>query len=327
VIRRAVALLALLLAPGLPLAAPTAGAQSASGELLAVVGRQVARVNLTLSRPSVLTAVPLPANAVDVAYAGGTTAAVAVTGPLDSGVHAGELFSLDLASGALSPLVERATPTESLTAPAWWPDGSGVLFQREDVEGPLVPSPVHEIAHYPSRIESVAADGTGRFVLAYDARYPGPSPDGATVTFVREGPQGAALMAWSAAGEAELIPVGRFVDIAYPRYNPAGDRIAFLAIESSSSGEARFDPLALLRPAVAEAHGWPWSLWLVAPDGSSAQKLADPQADEASIAWSPDGTRLFVYSNSGSYLVDVGTGVLTALPRWVGSGTVAWVTD
>src|SRR5688572_15429578 len=133
-IRLAVLATAALLAAGSPVPVPTVGAQAATGELLAVVGRQVARVNLALSRPIVLTSVPLPANAVDVAaLPGDGRAVVAVTRPTHSGIHAGELFLLD-AAGGLAELAPRLLPSESLTAPAWWPDGSGVLFQREDVE-------------------------------------------------------------------------------------------------------------------------------------------------------------------------------------------------
>jgi Tol biopolymer transport system component len=326
-------LLGLLLAALLALVGsptpPSAQAQAATGELLAVVGRQVARVNLALSRPRLVTQVRLPANVVDVAaLPGGATAALAITRPTDGGVHAGELFLLDLASGAVSPLLGRADGSESLTGPAWWPDGSGVVFQREDLGGRLVPSAVHEVPHYPSRVEWVNADGTGRAVLADDGRYPGPSPDGTRVAFVRENVRGAALVVWSSGGELELVPMGRFLDLAYPRYSPAGDRIAFLALEGgSAAGPGPVDPLAFLRPSVAEAHGFPWSLWLIDADGANAHRLADPQADDASIAWSPDGTRLFVYGVSGASVVDAASGTLARLPRFVGSGAVAWITD
>jgi hypothetical protein len=50
-------------------------------------------------------------------------------------------------------------------------------------------------------------------------------------------------------------------------------------------------------------------------------------ADDASLAWSPDGSQIFVYGTTGSRLVEVATGQTTPLPYLAGFGAVAWLPD
>src|SRR5581483_3211601 len=86
---------------------------------------------------------------------------------------------------------------------------------------------------YTSRIESVAADGSNRAILIASGRMPAPSPDGDSVAVVQTTSQRTGLMLWSRATDASqvLIPAGEFPDIAYPRFSPAGDQIAFMVPE------------------------------------------------------------------------------------------------
>jgi Tol biopolymer transport system component len=79
--------------------------------------------------------------------------------------------------------------------------------------------------------------------------------------------------------------------------------------------------------AFALAHGLPWNLWIVDSDGSGAHELAQVEADDASVAWSPDGSSLLVYGGSGSYLVDAGSGEVQSLPYLAGFGSIAWLSE
>jgi Tol biopolymer transport system component len=143
--------------------------------------------------------------------------------------------------------------------------------------------------------------------------------------------EGTGLMLWSRLTGAmqPLVRPGEFPDIAYPRFSPAGDQIAFMVPEPVFDGtqppiDAACD-LWRLGPCVASAHGLPWNLWLVAPDGSGAHELAQVEGDDASVAWSPDGSELLVYGGGGSYLVDAGSGTFQVLPYLVGYGSIAWL--
>ena len=55
---------------------------------------------------------------------------------------------------------------------------------------------------------------------------------------------------------------------------------------------------------VALAHGLPWNLWLVNTDGTNAHELAGVESDDGSVAWSPDGSALFVYGGNGAFVVN-----------------------
>jgi Tol biopolymer transport system component len=172
------------------------------------------------------------------------------------------------------------------------------------------------------------ADGTGRDILLAEGRQPSASPDGAHLVFARTTNQGAALLLWSAAhaGVQTLVPEGRFADVAYPQVSPRGGQIAFVAPQSGVNGHR--SPLNILfGPQVAYAHGIPWDAWLVNADGSGLRRVAETGADEPSVAWSPDETQLFVYSGTGSFILEAATGAVTPLTFVQGYGSVVWVSN
>jgi Tol biopolymer transport system component len=323
-----------LFGTSLPLSEPAAAvvrADQAQGRLLGIVRRQVGWLNLEAPRPQLLTSLDSPAFVMDVAAVSASNRAVLAVvqrlGGQPGGDFGGDLLALDLSGQAgLSPLLTRADGGEWLGAPAWLPDGSGVLFQREDVQaGPDLYAGQAEV-RYPSRIELVSATGQGRRVLVDSGFHPWPAPDGSELAFVRVSPRGATLLARDmSSGQARtLVPVGAQPDLAYPRYSPDGQHVALLATSASLKGP---DLLAWLGPARAYAHGYPWDLWLVQRDGSGLRRLAAVGADDASLAWSPDGSQIFVYGTTGSRLVEVATGQTTPLPYLAGFGAVAWLPD
>ena len=90
---------------------------------------------------------------------------------------------------------------------------------------------------------------------------------------------------------------------------------------SCRSSQVWFAPLRL-------AHGAPWDVWTVNADGSApAARLAAVGADDGTVAWSPDGTRLFVYGGTGSSIVDAASGEVTPLRFLSGYGATSWVAD
>ncbi len=175
------------------------------------------------------------------------------------------------------------------------------------------------------------SDGSSRSILLAEGRQPSAAPDGTSLVFARTTNQGASLLVWSQADGSvrTLVPEGRFADVAYPRFSAGGDQVAFVAPQSGLNGDMpQLRPLALDRlfgPTTAYAHGIPWDPWIVNIDGSGLRRLAETGADEPSVAWSPDQMQLFVYSGTGSYMVEVASGALTPYSFVQGYGPLVWL--
>jgi hypothetical protein len=304
-------------------------AQETTGQILAPVGRQAGWLNLDTRRPQLLTTLTSPAFVSDVgAVAGVRRAALAVMEPFGgSGDIGGDLLGLDLSSSELTMLVARADASESLGAPAWWPNGGGLVFQRQDFSVTGIVYAGSATVVYPSRIEVVLPDApdTGRRILIADGRQPALAPDGVHLAFLRSSAAGTSLRVGDGLDEQVLVPEGRFSDLAYPRYSPRGDQIAFAAPGSGAFGGEVPSPLAGLVAKPAWAHGVPWDLWLVNADGSNIRRLAELGADDGSVAWSPDGRQLFMYGGTGSFVVDAASGEVSSLGYVSGYGAVAWL--
>src|SRR3954451_722820 len=212
-----------------------AQASEPSGSILAVVGRQVAWLNLEAPRHRVVSHIATPANAFEVtALPDASGMVVAVTGPFPTGGQRGaDLLRLDPTSGDTSPFVQRTEARESLNSPAWWTDRQTVLFERQDLGGQPVGAPGQEVPRYPSRIERFSPN-LERSVIVADGRQPDGAPDGTSLVFARTTKQGASLLLWHQADGniSTLVPEGHFADVAYPRFSPRGDQIAFVAPQS-----------------------------------------------------------------------------------------------
>src|SRR5207253_9466287 len=127
---------------------------------------------------------------------------VAAPAPTDTyslSLHDALPIYLNLDSGDSTPLLERSDARESLNSPTWWPDRTTLLFERQDLAGQPVGAPGQEVPRYPSRIERVMSDGSGREILLADGRQPSAAPDGTSLVFARTTNQGASLLVWSAA--------------------------------------------------------------------------------------------------------------------------------
>jgi len=316
----------------------TAGAQSTdappSGALLAPAGRQAAWISLEAPRPRFVTHFDPPDYVSDVALAPGSSraAVVVVHLPAVGSVPYGDIVLLDLTSSTTSPLVASPEAAESLGAPVWSADGTRLFFQREDVSVVGTSYAGGATVQFPSRIEQVSADGSGRTIIVDNGRQPATSPDGQTVAYVYRSAQGPALIIRRLvdASERTAVAAGQFGDIMSPRYSPGGDRIAFMApvgLPGPSAGVAFLEAASLAAPPRL-AHGTPWDLWIVSADGTTTpSRLAAVSADDGTLAWSPDGSQLFVYGGTGSFIVDAASGAVTPLSFLSGYGSTSWVSD
>ena len=299
------------------------------GTIVAPHDGQVALLPLDGASPTALTSYRSPTRALDVTSVPVSPVAIAsilTPPPGGSGAYTGELVSVDLQGGGSTSFVARRDVNDSLVAPVWAFDASFVLFESDDRSQPAVAYPRHTVARYPSRVERVTADGSGRVVVVDSGRLPAPSnrPDG-ELAFVRTDNLGTRLLRRSSTGaEHVLVDNGVFADIGSPRYRPTGDLIALMATSGTPLPPQRAAlPWGLTIVSTAHAHGLPWDLWTIGTDGSNLQRVP-LGADDGSLAWSPDGGRVFVYGDSGSFVVDMQTRAVSAMPGITGDGAVAW---
>jgi hypothetical protein len=330
------ATIAVVIAMMLPAAAAReqAIADSASGRLLATVGRQAAWLSLAAPRRQILTSLSQPAYVTDVADTSTAPfAVVSISSPFGpQGAAGNDLDRLDTSSGALKPLLNRVSGQESFVAPVWRADGSDLLVERDDLTSPLPTYPGESIQRYASRIDAVTPDGSVTSGLLPSGRMPSASPDGTEVAVVESTDEGTALALASLTDGTtnQLVAPGQFADIAYPRFSPTGNQIAFLVPEAFVGQSTRTGAtctLWLFGPCVALAHGLAWNLWIVGLDGTNAHELGQVEADDGSLAWSPDGDSVLVYGGGGAFLVTAGTGDTQVLPYLSGYGSVAWLPE
>jgi Tol biopolymer transport system component len=207
-------------------------------------------------------------------------------------------------------VVPRDQPGAIVDAPVWSPDGQSIYYAYQGVASGR---PV-------ARVEKVAlADGT-RQPLIMDGAFPTISPDGRTLAFVYDDGQGFSLRVGSTDGgdAREIVPSTTFVALAGPRFSPDGSRIAFAALSPKGPSGAPLLPSGpspapvgqrlvdfLTGAGVAQAHGDPWGIWLVRPDGSELRTATPLLEDEPLVAWSPDGASLAVHGGFGLWIVDL----------------------
>ncbi len=209
---------------------------STNGSIFAPIGRQAGWLDLEAPRPRSITTLSAPAYVVDVAVAAtGGPVVVAVSSPYAGhGTAGADIERVDLSTGTLIPFIGRASDQESLVAPVWTADASGLMIERDDLTHQLPTYAGESIPRFSSSIDLVTADGSRRTTLVDNGRMPTSSPDGTSIAFVQTAGAGTALVLKSNSdgSTTALVPFGRFPDIAYPRFAPAGDRIAFMAPES-----------------------------------------------------------------------------------------------
>ena len=244
--------------------------------------------------------------------------------PPDHKVGGQDILLIDQSSGAPVMTLERSGPGEVLGSPAWLPDGS-LVYERRTLSGS------NEVV----KIERAQPGQPGE-VLAENAYGPGVSPDGSLLALLRfAGTEKLYVRPIDGGPERAIVDNPRFLAIAFPRFSPDGAWIAFAAasdpvVTSRNGGnsaprlartessavpssatrgvEGWAQPLlgtvqSLLTTPTAHAHGVPWDVWVVRPDGSDLRQVTTYGDDDSSVTWSPDGRWIATFSAEAIHVI------------------------
>jgi dipeptidyl aminopeptidase/acylaminoacyl peptidase len=260
--------------------------------------------------------------------------------PPDHKVGGQDILLVDPSGGAPVATLDRGQPGEVLGSPVWLPDGS-LVYERRVLSG----------SNEAVQIERSRPGQPGQ-ILAENAYWPGVSPDGALLAMVRfSGTDRLIVRPLDGGPEQVLVDRPQLLSIAFPRFSPDGSWIAFTAASdpgtipaagpapdarpssrSTSTWAALRDLPYLssvssyLGAGSASAHGVPWDVWIVRPDGSELRQLTSFFDDDSSVAWSPDGRWLATFSAEAIHIVSFeDPGQTYCVTNEGGYGAVEWL--
>lgn len=121
--------------------------------------------------------------------------------------------------------------------------------------------------------------------------------------------------------------------IAFPRFAPDGGWIAFTAAgelpplpEGGAHRPFGLDGMAaIFGTRTALAHGAPWEIWVVRPDGSDLRRVTSFEDDDASVTWSPDGVWLATLSAEAIHIVSQDGSSPYCVSNQGGYGALEWL--
>jgi Tol biopolymer transport system component len=232
------------------------------------------------------------------------------------------IYVMDTATEQIQRVTRCAWPCVRQDDIEWSPDGSRIAYTQMD----------HNFCNRPNGFEgscsiyTVGADGKDRTRLStgsvVDPVDPSWSPDGTAIAFSgRVSEEGTDWFVYTMVLDGSE-PSRLATDLPAPEQNlpawsPDGSAVAFLADAGGTEDE-----------------GWPYELWLVAPDGSERRLLttgccrfAGGGLTAQDPEWSPDGTQILIHDGRGSFttpeIVDATTGDRVVIDVEAG-GAVAW---
>jgi Tol biopolymer transport system component len=251
--------------------------------------------------------------------------AAVVDGRYDAG---SDLWIADRDGGNARLLYKHEDLNALVRFPQWAGDGHILAFVQDiEVAGTPEAPGLTDIDYTVQRFD--AETGAREQVLG-DAIAFTLSPDGIRIAYSRFDPAiGEIFEAVPLAGGEPQVLVAREENLNpynSPRYSPDGAQIAFASAEqplpqTPPTGRL-FAPLP--RPW---ADGFPQDIWLVDAAGGRPRMLADLKEDLPSLAWTDDGSRIYVLGANGLYEIEVASGAVIRLGEGVFHATVDWTPD
>ncbi len=206
-------------------------------------------------------------------------------------------------------------PRGWVALPAWGPDGRALYVGYSELRS----SAQALVSDWLFEIVRVDATTLERRTVIADARDPAITRDGTLMAYLHFDRDNASFALHVAApdgsSDREVIAAGSFSTFYAPRFSRDGKRMIVAAIggpltdeqgypirtQSRTPLEGLLDSLA---PAVAEAHGAPWDLWVVNVDGTGLRRLPHVREDTPMAVFSPDGRQIVMMGAGGIYLID-----------------------
>ena len=165
-----------------------------------------------------------------------------------------------------------------------------------------------------------------------------PSADGSRMVYLRFDlntyATGLYLANSDGTDATELLPDNAFFSLVGPHLSPDGSKIAFGASGPLQTSAAERNPVSvrdriagawtrLFGAQVAEAHGPPWEVWEISPQGGHPRQLTQLFTDGPWPAWSPAGDHLAALQPGGILLIGEGDPIF--LGPGEGHGEMVWV--
>lgn len=231
-----------------------------------------------------------------------------------------DLHLIDLGSEIDIPVREHGRQGEFFWTPAWFPDGSGLLYSHQ----------VNEASEggglFSVDIEILALDSGVVTLLREDATDPAVSPDGSLLAFVDQPATDHVLAVMDfPSGEPRrlLDTTNNLAFFRFPRFSPDGQWIAFLASGDGPLAAAASPDRTLTPPAATLSNGVQ-DVWLIRPDGTGLTRLTTVLEDTPDYSWSTDGRHILLRGAFGVYLVEVATRTTQTLGPGEFHGTHDW---
>ncbi|MFN8523805.1 MAG: hypothetical protein U0821_11965 [Chloroflexota bacterium] len=286
-----------------------------SGALLLPRGSGLARIELPSKETRQLPVLPSQGVVMGVAQSADASrlAVARFWRPPDQPVGGQDVLIVGPDGGAPERIIARSRPGEIVGSPTWLADGS-LVVEIQNAAGTSL------------RLERVATDNT-RSLIADHATFPAVAPNNQQIAFVRPGETPTLIIRDLAGGpERVLVDEPAFVSLTFPRFSPDGAWIAFAAASDPTLvlAPARWSPLSSL-VSTAHAHGVPWDIWLVRPDGSERKRLTYFFDDDPAAAWSPDGHWMVVFAAEALHVVSVDGPDNYCIEGTGGFGSLEWL--
>ncbi len=217
--------------------------------------------------------------------------------------------------GAVIDRIDRTAPGEMVSAPTWHPRG-GLVFERSTVAGGISSARI-DWRQQDGRVVTVVDHGTA----------PSISPDGSQLAYV-DTPLGDRLMMRDLdSGDVRVLVTNpAFLAIAFPRFSPNGEWVAFTAVgEPVGLGFSLGASRLRFGPEPVAAHGIPWDSWAVRLSTGALTRISSFYDDDPAVAWSPDSRWIAMYAGESVNIIAVdGSAAYCVLPTG-GYGGFEWI--
>jgi Tol biopolymer transport system component len=178
-------------------------------------------------------------------------------------------------------------------------------------------------------IQRVGIDGSQPTQVVTNALGPAASPDGKYLmyTAVDDKGQPVGFRVADAQGANGKDPLANqsFAYVRFPSFSPDGSQIVFSAVGGPGAAAPQQKIFGASLFSIAEAHGIPWEIWTVRPDGSELKRLTHESEDTPVPAWSPKGDWIAFAGEIGLYLVDAAGAQTTRISTLVSGGGIVWL--